>query len=685
MNKGMRFRQFLTLAICAMLISSQWASAQWSVVEKITDPKLRQVKLEDLAFADFNGDGLTDILITNGSTWQLADANPDGGLKSFRPVTDERGKPVRDSRRAKDLLVGDFNGDKIADICCAFPVKNSRTKNYTYRIKYGAQGPWAYFGVTQYPLSQIKLGDFNGDGRLDILRSAGGNFLVCYTQKYRQVSKMGSGWQPLSSSNRLTMNQIRLGDFNGDKVTDIFWATGSEWKIKYSGKGQWKTEGRSIVKDVLLGDFDADGTTDLLFKENPKAMLTSLRVAYGGQITLKGKTYNKLSFGALLNGSHMVQYYPGKLSDSRVGEFNGDGITDLFRIIGNAWVMNTKVGPGSFLPLAAEYHLPLHIQIGKGKKPYFLTADSDNLPYIKVTQEREKSCDWYVERGNSLSTHFRMYCEIKGKKYYLGMTRGLHALSFSEQDYAVLSTKGSDLQLASGKTDQFHTFQVNQTNLYRGIPSFQVENISKYAKWMGFDVYDSKWLVGTKKLGSHTALTFHIGKTDGEFFKLDNIRYGKEIVTSTDTLNRPAIEHDLKVSNMEGGTASTTFSEEVTYSKHYSHTIGAKVSVSIAAQAGVPGNGVTVTGTTEASYSHTWGAGTSKTQQWIINVSHKVKKGQKPGKAVLRIYDRIVQKPYVADLVYRVNGQRQVKRNAVKGLYTEKTITAKTSIIDVKD
>jgi hypothetical protein len=59
---------------------------------------------------------------------------------------------------------------------------------------------------------------------------------------------------------------LRVGDFDGDGIDDLFLATGAGWYYSPGGKVEWKflSAKTEKVDQVLLGDFDGDGRTDLV-------------------------------------------------------------------------------------------------------------------------------------------------------------------------------------------------------------------------------------------------------------------------------------------------------------------------------------------------------------------------------------------------------------------------------------
>jgi hypothetical protein len=118
-----------------------------------------------VAVGEFNGDGKLDLAIANSKisgntvTVLLGD-----GTGSF---TEAPGSPFAAGTYSQSVAVGDFNGDGKLDLAIA----NYGSNNVTVLLGDGAGGftaaPGSPFTVGTQP-SSVAVGDFNGDGRLDL-------------------------------------------------------------------------------------------------------------------------------------------------------------------------------------------------------------------------------------------------------------------------------------------------------------------------------------------------------------------------------------------------------------------------------------------------------------------------------------------------------------------------------------
>lgn len=223
---------------------------------------------------DFNGDGHADLLchdVSTGNKW-IAYADNQGRFTGATWTSTARWcSSVRGQ-----VLVGDFNGDRRADLLC-HDVSNG-DKFIAYADEAGHFSGTGWSAAMQFcsgAESELLIGDFNGDGRSDFLchGKTSGDLQIAYADQAGQFPTVS----PISARSWCYGNtaQVLVGDFNGDRRDDalchdvgsgskfIAYAdtsgvlTGTNW----SSAMNWCTNRRL----ALVGKFHGDGSrSDML-------------------------------------------------------------------------------------------------------------------------------------------------------------------------------------------------------------------------------------------------------------------------------------------------------------------------------------------------------------------------------------------------------------------------------------
>ena len=230
---------------------------------------------------DFDGDGKNDILWRNPTTGVISESlgQSDGGF-AYNPVVNV---PV--STDWQIAGIGDFNGDGRSDILWRNPTTGVIGESLGQ-----ADGGFAYNAVVNVSVDtdwQIDaIGDFNGDGRSDILwRKSGlpsiGPGTARITESLGQPDG-GFAANPVVDFGVGNNDKIAaIGDFNGDGRADILWRDIGWWgDLQATGDlsvslGQTdggfgaKSQGMALSTDwhvASIGDFNGDGFDDVLMQ-----------------------------------------------------------------------------------------------------------------------------------------------------------------------------------------------------------------------------------------------------------------------------------------------------------------------------------------------------------------------------------------------------------------------------------
>jgi hypothetical protein len=291
--------------------------------------------------ADFNGDGIPDLVIL-GNGISLLLGNGDGTFTTapnppvFLPGT---------------IAVGDFNGDGIPDLAVApgFDEGDSEVLlgkgDGTFTI-----APEDFGNINgRVTSNSIAVGDFNGDGKLDLAEICSSiNEQSCNQQL---LILLGNGDGTFTQSSAITFFDAGLqfvtavGDLNGDGYPDLAVTnpSGSPVTILLGDGDGGFTTGASPAAGlyptfIAAADFNGDGHLDLA-ATNPTSNTVTILLGNGDG-----------TFTAV--ASPATGMAPASVA---VGDFNGDGVPDL--AVANAGSSNVTIllgnGDGTFTAAAS--------------------------------------------------------------------------------------------------------------------------------------------------------------------------------------------------------------------------------------------------------------------------------------------------------------------------------------------
>lgn len=155
------------------------------------------------------------------------------------------------------ILLGDFNGDGKTDLF--------RGDGENWLVSWNGMSEWKIYTSSGYKSNGLVIRDYNNDNYSDVLRQVDGS----WWQVSEGSANGTSEWKNIY--NGPYTNEEHIKDFDGDGIEDRFTANGINWTTVLSTSNSEVVLGASgyLINDLKFGDFDGDGITDILHMGNP--------------------------------------------------------------------------------------------------------------------------------------------------------------------------------------------------------------------------------------------------------------------------------------------------------------------------------------------------------------------------------------------------------------------------------
>ncbi len=251
-----------------------------------------------------------------------------------------------------------------------------------------AESPWLELRVSDYGLSDLAFGDFNGDGETDVFRVEGvdgGSWWVSYSGKgdWEMLNTVDPGAYPLS--------ELAFADFDNDGVTDVFRAEdtgGGTWKVSYAASGTWDVlhtgVGNFTVDELVFGNFVGDAQVDVFRTEG--------MAGESWQVWPHGATaWDELNSSMGHNG----------VSDLAFADIDGNGTTDVLargRGVEFQWLVVSDGGAGQWRRF--KHAFPPWLGLFQLERMAFADFDGDGDDDIMTFGSQN---EWYVSLSDDLT------------------------------------------------------------------------------------------------------------------------------------------------------------------------------------------------------------------------------------------------------------------------------------------
>jgi ELWxxDGT repeat protein len=295
---------------------------------------------------DFNNDGVSDVLWRNVNGTLAGWSVSEGRISSSEVLTFD-GAVARPDASWSVAGISDFNGDGAADVL--WRNVDGTLVDWTMNGSTIASGGVLNAGgaaiMPDASWSVAGVGDFDGDSRSDILWRDSNGTLVDWAMNGSSIlsnSLITAGGNAVTPD--ASWGVAGIGDFDGDGRADILWRNTSgevaAWLMNGSAisiGGDVTSGGAAIRPDASwsiagVGDFNHDGKADILWRNANGSLamwlMNGTTISSSGSITFNGAVV------APDASWHVVE----------IGDFNGDSDADILWRNDNGalaeWLMN---------------------------------------------------------------------------------------------------------------------------------------------------------------------------------------------------------------------------------------------------------------------------------------------------------------------------------------------------------
>ncbi|MBL9039797.1 MAG: VCBS repeat-containing protein, partial [Archangium sp.] len=331
-----------------------------------------------LVTGDVTGDGKSDVLLTSGARFVTLLAGLGEGR--FAP-----GATLETCASPASLAVGRFNGDARLDVAVAC----YNPGEFEVLLSQG-NGRFTRGGVSGLgSANDLDVGDFDGDGRADIISADG---VVRLLDVVGNAAVVDNGPETLGRQAR----RVALGDFNGDGRLDVaalgITATGAPVLRVNAGTGTGAFDAGvdsrygevqaplALASLVATADFTGDGRSDLVFAANGGVL----------QVLAQGQAPDFADAQLLTT----TDAGAAAVGDLQTGDLNGDGAADVVQLAGSEVTAWLGGGDGT---LRSSQVL---VASSEARRVHLVDLNSDQRPEVVLLLVNPKQLQIYANDGD---------------------------------------------------------------------------------------------------------------------------------------------------------------------------------------------------------------------------------------------------------------------------------------------
>jgi len=229
---------------------------------------------QSVALADFNGDGVADIVTANATSNDVSVLLGSGGSKFPATIASGVGPGASSLPPSPvDLAVADFNADGKPDVAVA----DEQSNDVSILI---GKGDGSFQAGVHYLVgvdpNSLVAADFNGDGKLNLAVLNSGSFAADFTDSGVSIL-LGNGNGTFQTAKnyraRLNPTAMAVGDVNGDGKLNVIIATQAPdfsyiVLVLLAGDGGFRTPATQPTdygaRAISIADLKLDGKPDLV-------------------------------------------------------------------------------------------------------------------------------------------------------------------------------------------------------------------------------------------------------------------------------------------------------------------------------------------------------------------------------------------------------------------------------------